>query len=69
MAVRMDDTNSQYYVIETTLIGRATFAQAVTRGAQELQDALPHINAGEAHYAWVNISDARDLGINPLPWH
>jgi hypothetical protein len=69
MAVRMDDTNSQYYVIETTLIGRDTFADAVKVGAQELQDALPHINAGEDHYAWINISDARDQGITPLPWH
>jgi hypothetical protein len=69
MAVRMDDTNSQYYVIETTLIGRDTFADAVKVGAQELEDALPHINAGEDNYAWVNISDARSQGINPLPWH
>jgi hypothetical protein len=69
MAVRMDDTNSQYYVIETTLIGRDTFADAVKVGAQELQDALPHINAGEDNYAWVTIADARAQGINPLPWH
>jgi len=38
-------------------------------GAQELQDALPHINAGEDNYAWVTIADARAQGINPLPWH
>ena len=69
MAVRMDDTNSQYYVIETTLIGRDTFADAVKVGAQEFQDALPHIDAGEANYAWVDIGDARTAGINPLPWH
>jgi hypothetical protein len=69
MAVRMDDTNSQYYVIETTLIGRDTFADAVKVGAQELQDALPHIDAGEDNYAWVDIPTARSAGINPLPWH
>ena len=69
MAVRMDDTNSQYYVIETTLIGRDTFADAVKVGAQEFQDALPHIDAGEANYAWVDIGEARTAGINPLPWH
>jgi transglutaminase-like putative cysteine protease len=69
MAVRMDDTNSQYYVIETTFIGRYSFADAVTKGAQELQDALPHINANEDNYAWVDIPTARTAGINPLPWH
>ena len=69
MAVRMDDTNSQYYVIETTFIGRYSFADAVTKGAQELQDALPHIDAGEDNYAWVDIPTARSAGINPLPWH
>ena len=69
MAVRMDDTNDQYYVIETTLIGRDTFADAVKVGAQELTDALPHINAGEDYYAWVDIPAARTAGINPLPWH
>jgi hypothetical protein len=68
VAVREDDTNNQYYVIETTLIGRATFDQAVQKGAQELQDATPHIDAGEKDYAWVTIADARALGINPLPW-
>ena len=69
LAVRMDDTNAQYYVVETTLIGRADFATAVQRGAQEFQDALPHIQAGDADYGWVNIADARAKGINPLPWH
>lgn len=51
MAVRMDDTSDQYYVIETTLIGRDTFADAVKVGAQEFNDALPHINASEDNYA------------------
>ena len=69
MAVRMDDSSSQYYVIETTFIGRYSFADAVTKGAQELQDALPHIDAGEDNYAWVDIPTARSAGINPLPWH
>jgi hypothetical protein len=69
MAVRMDDTSSQYYVIETTFIGRYSFADAVTKGAQELQEALPHIDANEDNYAWVDIPAARTAGINPLPWH
>jgi len=69
MAVRMDATNDQYYIIETTLIGRSDFATAVQKGAQEYTDAKPHILAGENDYAWVSISDARTAGITPLPWH
>ncbi|MDR3577900.1 MAG: hypothetical protein P4L50_28890 [Anaerolineaceae bacterium] len=69
VAIRMDDTNDQYYVIETTLIGRADFATAVQKGAAEFQDALPHIQAGDQDYGWVTIADARTAGINPLPWH
>ena len=69
VAVRMDDANNQYYIIETTLIGRATFDEAVTTGLQEFNDAQPHIVAGEEDYAWVDIAEARAAGINPLPWH
>jgi hypothetical protein len=69
LAVRMDDTNAQYYVIETTFIGRYSFADAVQKGATEFQDAQPHITAGDNDYGWVNISDGRAKGINPLPWH
>jgi len=69
VAIRMDDTNAQYYVIETTLIGRSDFSTVVQKGAQEFQDALPHIQAGDADYGWVNVADARTAGIKPLPWH
>jgi hypothetical protein len=69
MGVRMDDTNNQYYIIETTLIGRASFNDAVTMGGQEFADAKPHIVAGDEDYGWVDVADARSQGINPLPWH
>lgn len=55
--------------IETTLIGRSDFSTAMQKCAQEFQDALPHIQAGDADYGWVNVADARAAGIKPLPWH
>ena len=64
----MDEQNANYYSIETTLIGRAGFSDAVTRGAEEFAEALPHLDAGETGYGWVEIWDARDAGILPLPW-
>jgi hypothetical protein len=69
VAVREDGTNAQYYAIETTLIGRASFAEAINRGSQEFADAMQHLQNKDADYGWVNIKDARDKGILPLPWH
>ena len=68
VAVRIDEENADYYFIETTLIGRAGFEEAVEMGAQEWADASPHLTAQEDGYAWVNIFEAREKGILPMPW-
>ncbi len=69
MAVRTDDVNANYYVIETTMIGRYSFSDAIARGSEEFNDALPHIQNGDQYYDWITISEARQDGILPLPWH
>lgn len=68
VGIRMDQVNANYYFIETTLIGRASFAEAVERGGQEFEDALPHIDAQEESFGWVDILGAREEGIYPLAW-
>jgi transglutaminase-like putative cysteine protease len=68
-AVRTDQENAQYYFIETTLIGRVSFSEALERGAEEWADAIPHFDAHEEGYAWVTIPDVRKKGILPNPWH
>ena len=68
VAVRVDDTNSSYYFIETTLIGQATFNEAVATGLSEWQDAQTHVEAGEAEYGWVDVAAERNEGIVPIPW-
>jgi hypothetical protein len=68
VGVRLDGTNDNYYFIETTEIGSATFKQAATDGSTEWQDAQPHIAAGDADYGWVDVETARDAGIIPIPW-
>jgi len=68
LAVRMDAVNAEYYVIETTMIGRASFEDAVIRGKEELDEAMPHIANMESSYAFITIADNRELGINPIPW-
>ena len=69
VAVRTDMENANYYFIETTLIGRATFAEAIEVGNQEFEEALPHMDAKEDYYRWVTVQTAREKGILPLPWH
>jgi hypothetical protein len=68
VGIRKDEENANYYFIETTLIGRSSFADAVASGAEEFDEALPHLTAKEAGYDWVTIWDARNAGILPLPW-
>ena len=50
------------------MIGRADFSEAVDAAGSEFEDALPHMDAGETSYGWVNIWGAREDGILPLPW-
>ena len=68
LAVRMDAVNADYYVVETTMIGQASFTEAVDYGKAELDEAMPHIANGESSYAFITIADNREIGINPIPW-
>jgi hypothetical protein len=68
VAVRVDDTNDNYYFIETTMIGQATFKEAVTMGNSEWQKAQPYVSSGTEDYGWVDVPEARSNGIVPIPW-
>lgn len=68
MAVRMDEVHANYYVIEATMIGGSSFAESINRGSEELDEALPHIEAGDQWWDWITINEAREKGILPLPW-
>ncbi len=68
IAVRKDQTNADYYFIETTLIGRATFDEAVASGLKNWEETKPHLDAGEPNYYWINLHEARDMGVLPMPW-
>jgi len=69
VGVSIDNTDQSYYFIETTMIGQATFDQAVQYGLQEWNDAQPHVAAGDKEYGWVDVAKARADGITPIPWH
>jgi len=67
-AVRMDAENANYYFIETTMVGQSSFADAVSYGKSEWEEAQPHFEANETGYAWVTIQEMREKGILPIPW-
>jgi hypothetical protein len=68
LAVRVDGTSDQYYFVETTMIGQATFDEAVTYAGKEFDTAQPHISASDPDYGWVSITADRADGILPIPW-
>lgn len=68
VAVRTDQVNANYYFIETTLIGRAEFEDAIALGNEEWEEMQPHLDAQEEGYYWMNLVEAREKGILPIPW-
>ena len=69
VGISIDDTDQNYYFIETTMIGQATFDQAVQYGLSEWNEAAASVQAGETEYGWVDIPATRKDGITPIPWH
>jgi hypothetical protein len=69
LGVRVDDTSDSYYFVETTMIGQATFDEAVTKGGNEWDEAMPHESNRDEGYGWVEVAQSRSDGILPIPWH
>ena len=69
VGIRTDQQGANYYFIETTMIGDATFSEAVDSAQSLFADTLPHLEAGDPGYGWTKVWDAREKGILPLQWH
>ncbi len=69
VGISIDDQDENYYFIETTMIGQATFDEAVQYALGEWKEASAHVQAGDKQYGWVDIAKARQAGITPIPWH
>lgn len=69
LAVPSSRLSATYYVIETTLVGRASFDEAISVGAQEFDEALPELGRDRYDdYYWLDLEDTRREGILPIPW-
>jgi hypothetical protein len=69
MGVNVDGQGNNWYFIETTMIGRYSFADALKEGGTEWDAAQPHVDAGDKDYGDVDILKARTDGITPIPWN
>ena len=66
--VDLEGTGKNLLVIETTMIGQATFEQATAFGLKEWNRDAAHVNAGDDRYGLLNVLKARQDGITPIPW-
>jgi hypothetical protein len=59
-----------YYFLEGTMVGRYSFEEAVQVGNKQfMEDALQHIEQDRRDaYFWLDVSEARQEGIWPIPW-
>ena len=59
-----------YYFVEATAVGRASFEKAVEIGNRQfMEEHLKYINEDRLdYYFWLDVSEARAEGIDPVPW-
>jgi hypothetical protein len=64
VAVYDASSGGNLIAVETTLLGSASFAKALSMGSQELDNTLPNIN--NLGYSAVDIVSARQAGVRPI---
>ncbi len=69
VAIDADPDGDSAYFIETTLIGSGDFDDALAYGGEEWREDREHLAAGDADYDMIDIWEAREAGILPMPWH
>lgn len=69
VAVPISQGSSTYYVLETTLVSRGSFEEAIRSGAQNFHEDLKALSADENdEYFWLDVKTARAEGLVPIPW-
>ena len=70
VAIPISWNSNTYYFLEATMIGGATFEEAVQYGNKEfMEEHIGPIDEDRLdHYFWLDVSEARAEGITPIPW-
>ena len=70
VAVPIAEGSNTYYFLEDTLVGRASFEDAIALGGSEFEDdaAAPLAQDRRDDYYWSDITTQRQEGIWPIPW-
>jgi len=70
VAVPISWDSDIYYFLEGTMVGRASFEEAVQIGSDEfMNEAKSYIEEDRLDdYFWLDVREARQEGIWPIPW-
>jgi hypothetical protein len=69
VAVQIAEGSNTYYFLETTLVGRFSFEDAIQKGADEWGEDAGAVGQDRMDaYYWSNISTQRKEGVWPIPW-
>ncbi len=70
VGVPISEESKSYYFLESTMVGQKTFEEAVQYANQSfMEDAAPYIEQDRQDvYYWLDVWEAREEGIWPLPW-
>ena len=70
VAVPISWDNSTYYFLETTMVSRYSFEEAISKGNEEFADEAKEPLASDQldDYFWLDVQTLRDEGLVPMPW-
>jgi hypothetical protein len=70
VAVPISWDSEIYYVLETTMVSRYSFEDAISKGNEEFTDEAKEPLAADRldDYFWLDVQAVREEGIVPMPW-
>lgn len=70
LGVPIAENSNTYYFLESTLVGRSSFEEAVQSANESfMEDARSYIAEDRKDvYFWIEVKEARQEGIWPIPW-
>ena len=69
VTVPISEDSDTYYFLETTLVGRATFEEAIQVASQDWTESTRAVMEADQldDYFWLDVAEARVEGILPTP--
>ena len=70
VGIPISEDSSSYYFLESTMVGQRSFEEAVQYANRSFMEYdLPYLDQDRLDvYQWIDVKEAREEGIWPLPW-